>query len=118
MAVLTLEERIERAAREFYERHWRVANEVDPAVQFPGWDRLDAWEQGLWRDMARDDLKVMVPELFTDPPTHWLAPMEPTPEMSEAGADRLADMDGIYGEADKATGAYTAMRKAYTKDET
>lgn len=63
---------------------------------------------------AEARLRAAVPELFTDPPTHWLAPMEPTPEMIEAyWTSESHGPTSFDPEAE-----YADMRKAYTSKDT
>lgn len=63
---MTLDERIEAAARA-----------VDPAV----WDQMDEEERtAQYAEVARV-FAAAFPELFTSPPTMWLAPMEISDDM-------------------------------------
>lgn len=62
--------RIERAAREAlygrYQREW----DAEP------FDELSDAEKSQWISEAEAALRAAFPELFADPPTHWLAPTE------------------------------------------
>lgn len=51
-----------------------------------------AWDTGL--DASTGDVGLIVraafPELFTDPPSHWIAPMDPSTEVHIAAMERYA----------------------------
>lgn len=93
---MTLEERIERAAKD----HWAHVESLK---------RLSGGEPRKWSEGADEErqqfknllgwhLRAAFPELFSSPPTHWLAPMEPTPEMYSAASNEVSHFDGDYGD--------------------
>lgn len=102
----TLEERIEAAAKAL------------GIVR--SWDEISNGERASRRATARQVLAASFPELFTDPPQAWLAPSEPTKEMTVAGRDALEDcreFDALDGgefiRAGAAEQIYAAMRSAF-----
>lgn len=86
---------------------------------------------GLKAD-AKAIVRAFAPELFTNPPTMWLAPMEVTKEMADAGGNTLEDCkdsgwdSGPDGEGYNTyeyiiqgaqTKIFDAMRDAYLQQE-
>lgn len=66
-------------------------------------------------EVARRVLEAAFPELFTEPPTAWLAPWEPTPRMKNAyfGALRKPKDDRKYSAVEKSELRWAAMRNAF-----
>lgn len=67
------------------------------------WDRLDDG------DLAAAAIRAAFPELFTDPPTHKIVPLEPTEEIVTAG------WNAAYGDDEEQASTadvYRAMIKA------
>ena len=111
VAPMTPTDRIERAARAMYfaqnsimhdhERHWRNSN------------------QELWRDIAKATITAAFPELFSTPPTHWLAPIEATEAMLEEAygwfvTDDLSTPEGARRDAGH---CWDEMRNAHLKEQ-
>ena len=93
-------------------------------------ERIDRMVDKLWdldvevaNGRMRRALEVGFPELFSDPPTHWLAPMEATEGMREAVAygsyttfSYGGDTNSFdYFSADNASEVFADMRDAYLK---
>ena len=76
--------RIELAARAAFE--W-CGNDV-------AWSEAGKTVQDHWRDEATRILAAAFPELFTDPPQVWLAPVEATEAMQNA-AWRAMNIGGL-----------------------
>ena len=75
---MTLEERIEAAAREDSEYY----------------DEYPPQTQKMARDIAEKILRAAYPELHSDKPSHWLAPWEMTHEMRAASVEASDSDDG------------------------
>ena len=73
---MTLEQRIEAAARA-YRDHCYAA--FDNAA-VTAWTHICEADRNGWRDKVRTVGRLLFPELTSSPPTHWVAPMTPTPE--------------------------------------
>lgn len=99
---MTREERIEAAAR--------VLEEFD----------LFALESfGEWDVAAKALLRAAFPELMSDPPTGWVAPMEATEAMTLAFiASELSLCAKHDSYENSARTGFIAMRDAYTKEQT
>jgi len=70
-----LDERIEAAARRAY----------DPkGEQRVHWDHMISQHQDYWRKHVTEHARVLFPELFGCPPTHWIAPMNADGAMQHA----------------------------------
>lgn len=100
---MTLDERIEAAARALYECNPEMDQPVDPDNRPTGPAVLVSWksarearprEAGGIRDDARAVLTAAFPELFTSPPTGWIAPWEAAEGMVTAMSD--LDSNGRY----------------------
>jgi hypothetical protein len=102
-------DRIEAAARAIMvDRHPIEWGKEDQA-----WDDYrGSFARKGWLREAELALTAAFPELMSDPPTGWVAPMEATPQMCSVG--RRAVLDDIYGTEAKA--AYEAIRDAHLKD--
>ena len=103
---MTLDERIEKAARgpmDFYQGSDR-------------WEKADQVEKVTHRRVAEVALRAAFPELFASPPTHKIAPVEPTAQQAAAGdeAYRKASVTGTpaYVGCDGIVPAYRAMIEA------
>ena len=121
---MTLEQRIEAAARALYECSPEMDQPVDPdnrptgpAGAVPWQDACEAWprETGGIRDEAKSILAAAFPELTSSPPTHWVAPMTMTDEMVNAGGYALQSHCSFT--MDAARIAYEAARDAYLNRE-
>lgn len=73
---MNLNDHVEAVARRRFERR-----------NGPRFDWAGASEEmkAYWLKDARQSFEELLPELFTSPPTMWLAPMTPTPEMLRVG---------------------------------
>lgn len=102
---MTLEERIEAAARALFEKLFRSAERLDGNHI---WSQADERIKDGMRAEARVVGEAFAPELFASPPTHWIAPMTPTPEIAEA-------LDYVeYGNPER---SWRLMRDAYLNRE-
>lgn len=67
------------------------------------------------RAVAEIAAKILFPELASDPPTGWLAPMEATKEMLDAAEDRFEDFkdEGWSSTGDGYRYEYTDIRSGF-----
>lgn len=97
---MTLQERIEKAARALDEF-------------------IDDWDGATLERIARVALFGGIPELYSEgdnPPTHWLAPWEADGKMDCVGSD--ARWRSAVRDPDNVREIYTAMRDSYLNRET
>lgn len=100
---MTLDERIEKAARLFAVSAGRDPDSLGILSSEPTWK--------LWEPEARTVLRLAFPELFADPPTHKIVPLEPTEAMIDAGMP-FAEGETTIDASDGTQRAYRAMIKA------
>jgi hypothetical protein len=89
---MVLEERIEAAADAIFETRYNDG----PAL-----------------DLARDAIRAAFPELFTDPPTAWIAPWEADGVMAIAGAHSTTVNDFEFDPYQAMEFAFDAMRDSH-----
>lgn len=95
------------------------------ALDADAFDRPEGHERGKCPDCDdQEDLAVLrsmrvvqaaFPELFTDPPSAWVAPWEATEAMLDAGTEDMG-MEAMLGAADakfRTDGSYMAMRDSH-----
>ena len=88
---MTLDERIEKAARALFAHDHSGSGDDDPRGDPDAlWNKSGVkknWE--IYKTMAHMALLWAFPELFADPPQGWIAPWEATQEMAEARAQEV-----------------------------
>jgi len=99
---MTMDERIEAAAR--------LAYEAEPFVDIKGdpipWAELSAHVKQFPKRTVAPIIAAAFPELSGDKPTHWLAPRVPTVEMQNAALESpsyipwIAMRDAYLGKGD------------------
>src|SRR3990167_3026914 len=96
---MTMEERIERAAIDEWS-HFESLKRLSGGNPI-AWDAAHEEERQKFRNRLGWHLRAAFPELFTDPPTAWIAPLESTKEMHDAcfaGVDKYGT--GAFGPDD------------------
>lgn len=104
--------RIEKAARAINPGAWA---ELSPRASLAAKARRQTSRKASLR-YAEAALRAALPQLFTDPPSHWIAPMEATDEMDEAGHSDIEDSlcgDRCGVDDGAAKLAFASMRTAY-----
>lgn len=110
---MTLEERIEAAARALFEKLFRSAERLDGNHI---WSQADERIKDGMRAEARVVGEAFAPELFSSPPTHWIAPWKATEEMVEAFAEKQATYP-TWANDTYAREGFKAARDAYLNRE-
>lgn len=112
---MTLSERIEAARRALYD----TVPYGDPPVPWETVKETNPREAGGIRDETLTVLRSFAPELFTTPPTAWIAPWDPADSdgMHDAAMEAVSGRraDGLLGPRGDFTAAYYAARDAHLK---
>ena len=103
---MSLEQVVLAAAKRLYDR------QNEPHFS---WETAHPEMKAHWIKQARNTLGLLLPELFTSPPTMWLAPMEASEDMVNAGGYALQSHCSFT--MDAARIAYIAARDAYLNRE-